>query len=56
MLQFLTDSYASVEKLVDENKTMDFCYEIWRLKTMYLAQRGIRWKSPAVMNPRVMFV
>ncbi len=54
-----TEAYLAVidevDKLVDENKTMDFCHETWQLKTMYLAQRGITWKSPAVMNPRVMF-
>ncbi len=44
-----------VEKLVDENKTVELCFEYWNLKAMYLSERGITWRSPAQLNPGVMF-
>ncbi len=54
-----TEEYIAVidevEKLIDEYKTMDFCLEYWSLKSMYLAERGIHWRSPATLNPHVMF-
>lgn len=54
-----TEKYLAVidevEQKVDENKTMDFCLEHWNLKAAYLAEHGIRWRSPAQLNPRVKF-
>ncbi len=44
-----------VEELIDHNKTMDFCMEYWNLKGQYLAERGIHWRSPVILNPGVMF-
>ncbi len=44
-----------VEKLVEEHMEFDHCFEAWRLKTMYLKERGIVWHDPHVLNPRVMF-
>ena len=47
-----------VEEKVDKNRThfgMGSCYETWNLKSQFLMEKGIYWKSPAVMNPRVMF-
>ena len=47
-----------VEEKVDKNRThfgMGSCYEAWNLKFQFLMEKGIYWKSPAVMNPRVMF-
>lgn len=47
-----------VEEKVDKNRThfgMGSCHEIWNLKYRFLLEKGINWKSPAVMNPRVMF-
>lgn len=43
------------EILKDERKGMGFCYEYWSTKAAALARRGIDWRSPAVMNPRVKF-
>ena len=31
------------------------CHHVWSLKTDYLAEKGIEWKSPVVLNPRVRF-
>lgn len=42
-------------KLRNERKGMGFCYSYWSTKKAVLAKHGIQWKSPAVMNPRVMF-
>ncbi len=54
-----TEAYLAmideVEALVDAHKTMDFCLEAWSLKAMFLAERGISWKSPAQLNPGTMF-
>lgn len=47
-----------VEKRIAENRKMHgmgSCYETWNLKEIYLGEKGIKWSSPAVLNPRVMF-
>lgn len=43
------------EELKDENRGMGFCHAYWSAKRAALARRGIEWRSPAAMNPRVMF-
>lgn len=47
-----------VEEKIDKNRTMrgmGSCHEIWGLKYEYLLEKGIHWKSPQMLNPRVMF-
>lgn len=47
-----------IEEKIDQNRTlygMGSCHEIWALKCEYLLEKGIDWKSPQVLNPRVMF-
>ncbi len=47
-----------VEEKIDKNRThfgMGSCHEIWDLKYRFLLEKGINWKSPAMMNPRVLF-
>ncbi len=34
---------------------MGFCYGYWHAKGKYLAEYGIEWCSPSLMNPGVMF-
>ena len=34
---------------------MGFCFGYWAEKRTALAKRGIEWKSPNIMNPRVLF-
>lgn len=41
--------------LEGEPRGMGFCFSYWSTKKAVLAKHGIRWNSPAVMNPRVMF-
>lgn len=43
------------EELKDEPRGMGFCYSYWSAKRAALARRGIQWRSPSAMNPRVMF-
>ena len=43
------------EELKDEPRGMGFCFSYWSAKRAALARRGIEWRSPSVMNPRVMF-
>lgn len=43
------------EALKDEPRCMGFCHSYWSTKRAALARRGIEWKSPSAMNPRVMF-
>ena len=43
------------EQLKDEPRGMGFCFNYWSAKRAALARRGIRWRSPSAMNPRVMF-
>lgn len=43
------------EDLKDEPRGMGFCFGYWSAKRAALARRGIEWRSPSAMNPRVMF-
>ena len=43
------------EELKDEPRGMGFCFSYWSAKRAALARRGIEWRSPSAMNPRVMF-
>ena len=58
----MTEEYLTVIDEVDEkiekNRTQrgfGSCHHVWSLKTDYLAEKGIEWKSPVVLNPRVRF-
>ena len=49
-----------VEKELDEqfrgvDRFMGFCHQYWSAKRAALAKRGIEWRSPQQMNPRVRF-
>ena len=58
ILKIMDDFNKDIEKLIDENMTyrgMGACHQYWMLKQRFLAERGINWKSPAALNPRVMF-
>ncbi len=54
-----TDEYLAVidevEQLIEENTELDFCMEYWSLKSQFLAQKGIFWRSPVLLNPGFMF-
>lgn len=44
------------EKLADVPRGMGFCHAAWHTRADILRERfGIEWRSPAAMNPRVMF-
>lgn len=43
------------KKLKNFPRGMGFCFSYWSAKKTALARRGIEWKSPALMNPGVMF-
>ena len=52
----------SVEREVDENlaearipRGLGFCFAYWHEKKVALSRRGIEWRSPSEMNPRVIF-
>ena len=58
----MTEDYLAVideaEAYIEENRTFHghgSCHEVWQLKRNFLAARGIRWRSPAVLNPGVHF-
>ncbi len=55
----LSEKYLSViddvEEKIEENMSIGICHEYWHLKAMYLEELGIKWSSPAVLNPDVMF-
>ena len=58
----MTEEYLAVIDEVDEKieKNREYrgfgsCHHVWSLKTDYLAEKGIEWKSPVVLNPRVRF-
>lgn len=41
--------------LTDSPRGMGFCFAYWAEKRTALAKLGIQWRSPNIMNPRVMF-
>ena len=43
------------EQLKDEPRGMGFCFCYWSSKADILAEYGIEWRSPGIMNPRVHF-
>lgn len=43
------------EHLKDVPRGMGFCFAYWAAKRDALVKRGIEWKSPARMNPGVLF-
>lgn len=58
----MTEKYLAVIDEVDEKieKNREYhgfgsCHHVWSLKTDYLAEKGIEWKSPVVLNPKVRF-
>ena len=58
----MTEAYIAVidevEEKIEKNRLhygMGSCHHVWSLKTDYLAQKGIVWHSPAVLNPKVRF-
>ena len=58
----MTEEYLTVidevEEKIEKNREyrgFGSCHHVWGLKTDYLAEKGIEWKSPVVLNPRVRF-
>ena len=58
----MTEEYLAVIDEVDEKieKNREYrgfgsCHHVWALKTDYLAEKGIKWRSPDVLNPKVRF-
>lgn len=58
----MTEEYLAVidevEARIEQNRELrgfGSCHHVWSLKTEYLAERGIAWRSPALLNPRVRF-
>ena len=54
------ENYYDVElecdrRLGDTPRGMGFCFSYWSTLRQVLAERGITWRSPNQMNPRVMF-
>lgn len=43
------------EELKDEPRGMGFCFIYWPAKEALLAEYGIEWHSPSLMNPGVIF-
>ena len=53
-------NYVEVEqecdrRLGDTPRGMGFCFAYWSTLSDVLSERGIHWRSPHQMNPRVMF-
>ena len=53
-------NYYEVEQECDRRlegmpRGMGFCYAYWSCMTEVLAERGIEWRSPGRMNPRIRF-
>lgn len=54
--EVIDDVDREVEKeLKDFPRGMGFCHAFWPTRSSVLAKYGIEWRSPSVMNPRVLF-
>lgn len=54
MSEAYLEAIDEVEERIEENRTfrgMGSCYEIWDLKQQYLAEKGIDWTAPNMLNP-----
>ena len=54
------DAIDDVEREIDvvlasQPRGMGFCFAHWHHREQALSARGIAWKNPHIMNPRVMF-
>ena len=52
------DVIDEVEEKIEKNRKsfgMGSCHEYWELKERFLLEKGIKWRSPAILNPRVLF-
>ena len=54
------ENYYEVEKECDQRlgdtpRGMGFCFGYWSTLRQVLAERGIMWRSPSELNPKVMF-
>ena len=45
----------ALSHLKDTPRSMGFCHAYWSSLSDALSDRGIYWRSPALMNPRCMF-
>ena len=43
------------KELEGESRGMGFCFHYWSVKAEKAEQHGFQWRSPHLMNPRVMF-
>lgn len=43
------------EKLAGLPRSMGFCYAYWSIRQDVLKSYGIKWRSPGIMNPGVLF-
>jgi len=54
------EAMVEIQKILDQEFPADqivmgTCHRFWARKKELLARKGIRWKSPAEMNPDVRF-
>lgn len=52
------DVIDEVEEEIEGERTsygFGSCHQVWRLKREALAKRGVVWRTPAMLNPRVRF-
>lgn len=54
--EVIDDVNREVEELLEgSHRGMGFCHLAWQTRCKILKKYGVEWRSPAVMNPRVMF-
>ena len=58
----MSEAYLAVidecEEFVEKNRTfrgMGSCFEMWDLKAQFLAEKGIQWTAPNILNPKFHF-
>jgi hypothetical protein len=44
------------QQLAEEVRGLGFCHRFWRMKQQILKEKyGINWKTPAEMNPHIIY-
>lgn len=55
MVIWIVELMLKIKFSSQNRRQLGFCYIYWETKKKYLKLFGIRWRSPAEMNPHVQF-
>lgn len=53
--EVIYDAQKAAHEEAGKNFGMGYCFSLWSALSAELAKRGVQWRSPSSMNPRVHF-